>query len=138
MAGFDASTAVDELTYDFTKFVEGAKGRIEEPSDNQITSYRKTLAELIKETSVDEQGKVVGDVDDGASSLDQVNALCSMMGRDQSAEMDKLTQAVSDLCSGNPSYEQLKQLPHRVRQAFFGWVTGEMVRPEGVLSVMNQ
>lgn len=111
MPNFDA--AEDELTYDFTKYIEGAAGVIPEPSSQQLEDFTETLRQVMP-TKVDEAtGKNVLDIDKLSAAVEA--------GEDLDAI---LCMAVEGLFSGTPSAEQISSLPFRVKQRFFGWVVG--------------
>jgi hypothetical protein len=39
-------------------------------------------------------------------------------------------QLFTALCSGKPSYDEIMQLPQRIRIRFCNWVAGEVMNPE--------
>lgn len=120
MAKFDVGVEVDELSYDFEKFVPGAKGIIPEPSTDQLTNFRRTILESIPVTEGSD-GKVGIDFD----------ALKERVKDDGGEALEaSLFQAIADLCSEQPSAEQMKALPYRGQQAFIGWIMGTFLRPE--------
>lgn len=119
MATFDVSQEVDELTFDFTKYVPDAKGTIPEPSNDAITAFRRRIAELLP-VAVGEDGKPGVDL----------SALVEKYGESEDAakglEAD-LYKSVADLCSNTPTVEQIRALPFRGQRAFIGWIIGKFV-----------
>jgi hypothetical protein len=124
LPGFDASTIVEELDYDFTKF-GGKKGKIPEPSDEQIAALYAGMDKLVKEVA----GEHVK-LPDNPSAEDLVIALNQLtLGESYRPMLDGMTQLYADVCSGTPSVAELNQLPPRIRGLFFQWVAKEL-RPE--------
>lgn len=129
MPKFDAGAVVEPLDYDFTT-VRGyphrkAKGMITEPNDEKIAAFLTSLRDMMKEAET-----IVGD---GVDVTDPA----SFLGQLDSYDPDKLlgvfrglATAYADLCSGQPSVEEIMDLPLRVRVKFFAWVQGEVVSPE--------
>ncbi len=48
----------------------------------------------------------------------------------QDGLFDAVLQASAELCSHQPSFEQIKKLPSRTQKAFFGWLSGVFGDPE--------
>lgn len=124
MSGFNAAEAVDDLTYDFTKYVEGAKGTIPEPSSDQIEVYRTTIFECIKNLGVDPETLQGGAV--SVAKLD-FDVLFGIMDKAGDIERSML-HAAADLCQIDQSL--VDQLPFRVKRAFSGWIMGIFNSPE--------
>lgn len=118
MPNFDAGQ--EDLTYDFTKYVPDAKGVIPEPSSNQIAVFLETLRQVMPVT----EGS------DGSVVLD-VAALADRFKDSDGDEVEMiLAAAVSEVCSGTPTAEQVLALPYRVKARFYGWVIGTFLSPE--------
>lgn len=116
MATFDAG--LEELTFDFTKYVEGAKGTIPEPSSTQMEEFIALLREFMP-TKQNADGEDVIDLDKVAEYFE---------GTDNPE--DVINDAISAVCSGTPTAEQIGQLPYRVKQRFYGWMLGSLLAPE--------
>lgn len=108
--GFDASK-VEVLAYDFTSFpTDGAvdpsercsgRGRIAEPSKAKLEAFWNAQASVLDEVA---KAADAGDEIDA----DEVKAKLE----------DSVYQRLSDVCSGRPSVDELKQLPPRILFAF--------------------
>lgn len=127
MAGFDAATVVEELTWDFSKFGAG-KGVVPEPTDKAIEQLFKDVAAAYKKAT----SKVAG-LDPGKVSETELMAALVTLPDDADvgvAElMDDLARAYAKVCTNSPNMTQLKKLPMRVRVHFFAWLGNEL-RPE--------
>jgi len=132
MPKFDAGSVVEPLAYDFTT-IKGyphkrAKGEIQEPTDEQIATLLGALRE-----SMSDAGKMVGsgnevqDFTDPAAFLHQLDNFDPAVFTELYA---KVARAYADLCSGQPSFEEISALPMRVRVRFFSWIMEEVVSPE--------
>lgn len=130
MPKFDAGGVVEPLEYDFTT-VKGypdkkAKGTIPEPTDEQITTF---IGELRDE--MQKAGSIAGGIDldmsDPATFFSQLDSYepSKLLGVFQG-----IAQAYANLCSGQPSVQQITALPLRVRVKFFVWMQEEVVSPE--------
>lgn len=132
MPKFDAGTAVDPLTYDFTKYVEGCQGEIPEPSDKQIEGFMEEIKGVAMTAGIQ-----VGQ--DPTAMMQQMTerAQAAEEGGDDVFSVenlrrmnDTMMEAVATLCSQQPTADEIRGLPPRVRNAFFGWITGAFVDPE--------
>lgn len=123
MAKFGAHS-VSSIEYDFSKW-NGPKGSVPEPSDAAIKQFFKAVKEA-------------------ASKLDDVNAteiednpeavsgMLESLNEDSLFEIaDDIADAIGEMSNGQPSSGQVKALPFRVKQAFFGFLMGEIQAPEG-------
>lgn len=107
--GFDASS-VAVLAYDFTSFPKDAaegpaerctgKGRIPEPSRAKVDAFWKSQAEVL-ETLSEASADADADLDDVKARIEE-----------------SVYQRISDVCSGRPSVDELKELPPRILFAF--------------------
>jgi len=118
MAKFDAGASVDTLDYDFTAYVEGAKGVIPEPTNAQIEALRAHLASVMP-TREDETGRTVLDIGELSKRIEEGSDL-----------EGALMAAIAEFCSNTPSAEQLAALPYRAQRAFLGWLVGLFFSPE--------
>lgn len=124
MPSFDASTIVEPLDYDFTRF-GGRKAEIPEPSEELIVEMYSAMDHLLKEVA----GSFV-DLPKNPSAQDLVNSLNQLtMSESYKPMLDGMTEIYARLCANSPSVEELKQLPPRIRALFFQWVA-KMMRPE--------
>lgn len=121
MSNFDAGQ--DELTYDFTKYIPDAKGVIPEPTSEQIQHFTQTLQKIMpSKTITDENGNERNVLD--------IEKIKEEYGEDGSEVELTLAAAVSQVCSGTPTAEQILALPYRVKRRFTGWITGTLLDPE--------
>lgn len=130
MPKFDAGAVVDPLDYDFTT-VKGyphrkARGIIPEPTDEQIATFLGRQREVMNQAKAMAEGVDV-DPNDPMAFLKQLDSF------DPSKFLDMfhaMSDAYAELCSGQPSSEEISALPMRVRVHFFAWVQTEVVSPE--------
>jgi hypothetical protein len=120
-ASFNAAEAVEDLTYDFTKYVEGAQGSIPEPSGDEIETYRTTIFGAIQEL-----GLSPSDIQGGVSGID-FDKMFGLVDKAQGLELTMLDASAS--LTKIPA-EVVRQLPFRVQRAFSGWVMGLFFNPE--------
>lgn len=124
MPSFDASTIVEPLDYDFSKF-GGRKAVIPEPTEEKIVAYYASLDELMKSLAGD-----FVQLPPNPSAQELIEALNQLtMNESYKPMLDGITAIVADLCSNSPSVEEIRQLPPRMRALFFQWIAREM-RPE--------
>lgn len=124
MPSFNASTVVEPLDYDFTKF-GGRKAEIPEPSDAQVLKMYSEMDALVKSLA----GEFV-ELPKNPSAQDLVESLNQLtMSESYGPMLEGMTAIYSDLCSNSPTVEELNQLPPRIRTLFFQWVAKQM-RPE--------
>jgi hypothetical protein len=126
MAGFKATNAVSGLSYDFTglevldddaaDLLDGAKGTTPEPSYQQVRHMQARLKELLG---------LDGDVDPV-----EINRAMARMSEDELlARDDDIADIIAGVTSGRPSIEEITALPFRVREAYVGWICGELNNP---------
>lgn len=117
MPSFNAATTVKPLDYNFLT-VEGGKGRgiIPEPTQKQIEDFVAGFQELVKDLRAQTNGEV--------SEENAEEAMTHM--RDLRR---RSTEIVSELCSGQPSVEEIESLPPRLQSAFAKWVRQEITDP---------
>jgi hypothetical protein len=128
MAGFNARQAVSALSYDFTgievadddaaDLLAAAKGTTPEPSQKQVRhlqAVQRDLLGLPPDTTPVEANKVM-----------------AAMSEDELDDLDEqVTDMIAEVTNGKPSREELEALPFRVRQAYHGWLLGELANPSG-------
>lgn len=112
--GFNAAQAVSSLDYDFSA-VGGPKGCSPEPSADQVRTMQFALRSLFK----------LDDTDPVAIN-ERMAALTEAEIRERDAE---LIEIYAEVCSQQPSADELRALPHRVLQAYIGWLSGELNTP---------
>lgn len=123
--GFDAGSAVEALDYDFTAYVADARGTIPEPSQPKLERFADELREIATTGGITEIVKLGED----PSQEQLVAALADLPEDGIKQVMGAMTDAVVELCDGQPSREEIDALPGRVKQAFIGWVVGELMDP---------
>lgn len=124
LPGFDASTIVEPLDYDFTKF-GGSKSVIPEPSQEKVIAMYAAMDTLVKQIA----GSFV-QLPENPSATDLVESLNQLtMSESYGPMLDGMTAIYAELCSQSPSEEELKKLPPRIRALFFQWMAKQM-RPE--------
>ena len=116
--GFQASEAVEELSYNFTPYND-AHGTIPEPTAKQVERFRSAIV-----GSVTSLGLNPEEVSSGKVGFDQVGALMEKAGEVEQTLLD----AISDL-TGIPN-SVLNSLPYRVQAAFSGYIVGVFLNPE--------
>lgn len=121
MAGFDAATAVEPMDYDFTKYKAG-KGTVPEPSNDDMKSFQQEFATIMR------RGQQLNVSEDEALKMSEEDFTAFQKQADEVGE--ELDAALAKLCQGQPSLDQLKKLPFRVKTAFSRWLMDQM-SPEG-------
>lgn len=122
MGKFDAGTAVEAMEYDFTKYGGGA-GIIPEPSGDVLDEFMQALAASMSTVQdVTNLGEI--DTTDGEAVA---AALAAIKDQDTIKQVDdELTELVARLTQGQPSADDIATLPFRVKQAFIGWLVGQL------------
>jgi hypothetical protein len=126
MAGFKATAAVSGLSYDFTglevldddaaDLLDKAKGTTPEPSYQQVRHMQAAIKTLLG---------LDPDVDPA-----EINKEMARMSEDDLLERDEeFTDIIAGVTSGRPSRDEIAALPFRVREAYIGWVCGELNNP---------
>jgi hypothetical protein len=138
--GFDAGKSVTTLDYDLTtanvadeearEILKDAKGTIPEPSQAALDRFTSHVRDIA--TDPDLAALVaLGEDPDPAAVIDAV-------GQMPEEKLNQVTEGmldvIIDVCQGSPTEEQIRALPPRVRNAFVGWVSGELVGPTGPTS----
>lgn len=126
MAGFKATQAVSGLSYDFTglevqdddaaELLDKCKGTTPEPSYQQVRHMQSRFKQMLG----------IGD------EVDPVE-INKAMARMSEAELldrdDEIAEIIAGVTSGSPSIEEIQALPYRVREAYVGWICGELNNP---------
>ncbi len=139
MAAFDAGAVVEALDYDLSA-VGGPRGTVPEPTDKQVRDWTRAMqqqaldAQLdldVEKASVREIAEVIMSRDAEALAAHALEAFAALCGGRKVVHRgaDGEPQQV-EWVGGSPTYAQLAALPFRVQRAFFGWLTGELTRPE--------
>lgn len=138
MPKFDSGAAVESLDYDFTAH-GGGSGTIPEPTGEQVEKF---IADL---TGLFAQYRDVLSVARGKTtpSAEEIGALLEQVGEIKASDLtDSLVDIAAELCGGQydeesdtwiggqPTHDDIAVLPHRVKQAFIGWLSGAF-SPEG-------
>lgn len=115
MPAFNADEAVQKLDWSFKPFVD-AEGVVPEPSTDRVGAFFDDL-------------RIALDRPEGETPKSVV-AFMEQEAADQALFSDeKVLAAYAALCGDSPNADQLRALPHRQRQAFFGWITGQITNP---------
>lgn len=116
MGKFNASHSVSQLDYDLNPYVM-AKGRVPEPSDQQMVRFQKAAATHAQ--------KYMPDVDpnDTAAVLE---AMAGVDEEEAATAAGEMAEIVSELTNGKPSAEEMLKMPPRIRAAFYSWLNGEL------------
>lgn len=123
MAGFKATTVVSKMSYDFTgipladqdvaKVLDAAKGVTPEPSGEQVRQFQIAMRSVLGLPQETPQAEI----------LATINA----KSKDELLDLDEdFMDIVSEVTSGMPSREILAALPFRIREAYYGYIYGEM------------
>lgn len=127
---FVAAEEVDDLTYDFTKYVPGAQGTIPEPSNHLVETFQSQMRQVMT-PMFELQGKVNAANEDLASlTADVMESLGNEADEQTHQLLDSMASIAADLCQGTPDTETIQKLPFRVQKAFLGWITGVFLSPE--------
>ena len=122
MGSFVLQDEVSELTYNFEPY--GGSGVIPEPSSDQIQNFRNALADLLADTPAPNQAR------DDMTPQQMVSAISSILKRDTHESDEKVMHMAADVCSNQPSFDEIQVLPFRARTAFLGWLVGTLILPE--------
>lgn len=125
MAGFKASQAVSKMAFDFSgleieddkaaELLNGPEGKgvTPEPSGEQVRHFQAR------------QRDILGLPPDTPQA--EVNKRMMAMTETEFLELDsKIIEIVTDVVSERPSFEVISALPFRIREAYYGYVIGEL------------
>jgi hypothetical protein len=121
LSTFNLSDEVGALDYNFEPYARA--GTIPEPSAMQIQAFRHALGELLSSLPTPERP-----TDDDPAVFSAT--LTEFLSRDTTEADEKILQITADVCSNQPSFDELQMLPYRARQAFLTWLTGVLLIPE--------
>lgn len=123
---FQLEEEIDELSYNFATKANptGPTGVIPEPSSKQIETFRRKLRTLMGPV-LDAQLKAAD-----MTPAERVAALNDVEdGGDGDTRTHDMLVAVAEICSNQPSVEQIEALPFRGQQVFIGWIVGVFLNP---------
>lgn len=133
--GFDAGRAVTSLDFDFStvavadeqskQVLREARGTIPEPSQEALEGFTDRLREI----ALDPDMVDVIALGDNPAPEQVVAALGRVSQEKLERVMDETVTAVVQVCNGTPSEDQIRALPPRVRNAFVGWLSEQLVGP---------
>jgi hypothetical protein len=128
MPGFNAAEVVseDDLDFDFSKYVEGVKGRIPEPSAEALDKFYRRGFEIAKDAGINID-EVAEPGERGRAAL--VKALANAPEGATEKMRHAEIEATAELCQGTPSVEQIEALPYRIQQAFTAWLMAKFADP---------
>lgn len=119
--GFVAAEAVAALDYDFSGLgvpeLEGVKGTSPEPSQDQVRDMYDAIRKLYS-------------LGEYADTEEMTESVAKSLSREDIKDRDlELAKIYADACSQKPTTEQVLALPHRVRAAYIGYLSGELLTP---------
>lgn len=123
MAGFKATQVISKMSYDFTgipladedvaKVLDGARGVTPEPSGAQVRQFQISMREVLGLPPNTPQAEIIL----------AINA----KSKDELLDLDEdFMDIVAEVTSGSPSREILAALPFRIREAYYGYIYGEL------------
>lgn len=132
--GFDIAD-VAPLDYNFGPYGDGETHPIKEPTDKQVRRFFKNL---VKEERVASEAFAAtveaqeGETDDArrARLEGDIERLEELQVEISEASRRRVLGYLSDVCSGDPSVEQLEKLPERGQVEFLRYIRTELV-PKG-------
>lgn len=131
MVQFNAANAVEPLDYNFSPFVE-AKGTVPEPTDEQVADFYANLGNQLENALGKERTEGVDLTDP-----QQVGKLfMSLTADDHRSMYEALLKLHAAVCSNQPTEDDLRALPFRLRQSFYGMLQ-EWLRPEASRPATN-
>lgn len=149
---FIADEVVEPLDWDFSKYGAG-KGTTPEPTTIQIERFHRR-ATNIAEAMIRLQGAAMSAESDRVQDLTPEQAKAELerwgqMNLDQALEtldreldehldqrqsgmglVQKMAELIAETAQNQPNTEQIMALPHRIRSAYFGWFSGQLINPE--------
>jgi hypothetical protein len=130
MGSFILSEEVTTLDYNFEPYA--SSGTIPEPSAYQIQVFKQGLAQLVERMAENEEIDL-----DKLPPKEYAKRLSGLLSEDTTEQDEKVLHMIADVCTGQPSYDDLSALPFRARQAFLGWILGSLITPEAPRPVTN-
>lgn len=139
MSGFIAAESVESLEFDFRPWVQ-SNGTIPEPSSKKVSEFMKTLSNIYRaeyerarkasRTEAEPKGRTKKTKQEVDSEAIQ-RMMEEIDGDVQEQASERLFEAISEVCSGVVTVEDLTGLPFRIVRSFSGWLVGELQNPEG-------
>jgi hypothetical protein len=126
LPAFSAESVVEPLDYSLRPHVN-KNGTIKEPTDKQIAEYLAALKKLMKDFRGQLPDAMVAGSTDVGAMLDAVDDLDAEIAVKLNEQM---AQIASDLCSGDPSKDDILAIPPRIRAMFLAWLQREVMSPE--------
>lgn len=122
----DMGEELEELSYDFTKYVPDCSGTIPEPSTLQIERFQRAVRSALAPAL-----SAIEDAKDPVKRQAAIQHALSAPSDDdekaaKKAHKDMLTSCAA-LCSNSPTVEQITGLPYRGQQIFVGWLVGKFL-----------
>ncbi len=118
--GFTLSEHLSPLDYDFG---DGVTGTIPEPSSKAVNRFFTRLRKLVADAGVE--------IQDENDRDELVRVLRNLTEEQLNRVSDNSLDALCELTQNHPTRDQLERAGHRARQAFLGWLVGELNDPEG-------
>lgn len=147
-AGFVADAVVEPLKWDFTSFGAGS-GTTPEPTTQAIERFHRksrNIAEAmvrLQTAAISEETNRIADLTPeqakeemlrwGKLDLDQALEIldAELAGQQSGQELvQRMAKLIAETAQDCPNLDQIMALPHRVRSAYFGWFTGQLINPE--------
>lgn len=134
---FVLSDYLEELKYDFRPYVD-VHGVIPEPSEETIDQFRRKINRMMTEVRIfagNLEKAQEGKTDKQRKTIVAMAMRAKQMSEKQRAEKAndlkrQMREAISELCSGTPSAEDLAKMPYRGQMAFAGWLVGVFSSPK--------
>lgn len=136
---FVAVDEVEELYYNFKPFVD-VEGPIPEPSSIQIRDFRNGFVAMFQESLPDDDTPKSDTDDDGKPKVTAETVkkfIIDVIGEDESELEEKTMQLIAAVCSDHPSFDELRELPYRHKQAFSGYIAGAFLFPQLLTTATN-
>ena len=113
---FKVADHVSKLSADFRP--EGTwSGPIPEPSQERVHDFQVGMSQMAAEFEFDGDPNNLMEVAEFMASLDV---------EDLDEQAERTAELYANLCGHSPSKDQILELPPRWRQAFYGYVSGEL------------
>jgi O-methyltransferase involved in polyketide biosynthesis len=132
--GFNVADA-DPLEYNFGAYDDGETHPIKEPTDKQVRRFFKNIAKEVRVAD----GELLATIanPDGRTDAEHQVWLAEHAEELEARQMEISEQSrrrvlgyLSEVCSGDPSTEQLEKLPERGQTRFLAYIRSELV-PKG-------
>lgn len=130
MPGFKAAEAVDALDFDLSPY--GPKGTIPEPSREQVDEWFERNLGIDREMGLDADAlreEIAEAEDPGDVAMIYGRALARISESERREAARKRIPVMAALCGDALTEEDIRSLPFRHQEAFFGWLTGMFRNP---------